>query len=485
MTLLQKLYMIVLNTLFKLTGKLSDKVRKVLLVLTIAGIEFVALFFNYWGKLGSSFGYRELFLVNTPLLCLAVLFSVKEELKPVKWRMSLMTGWILCGLIIMLPLPDMAGRGTFIMFGGMMAFIFPAFYFVWNNRGDYQSLYKSAAIATVLTTLVFFVKCFLEAPIVLGAAYEGITDNSNTIGIASIGGAIAALALIAAEDGKLKYLYMILFGFFISFTWISGSRASLLAILLAGVAFAIVLIRKNASFGPKGIFKSFADLLIIAIVAALMLTGIKAVMTRDEPIVHNAKLEAAVERELEAEAKARKESLEAGIISEYTYNRLNEIANGTYDPDKYAEGEGDITDKFTKGDGKVENLSSGRMSTWRYYYHHLGIMGHSRANGDPYIKERGLTAAAHNTYLEISYRSGIIAGLLYAAIAVFAAFWCFKYLFGRKGKFNPELCLVVLAVFAFGIMSHLERAVYPVEKVHILLYFLTIAPIFDKEETTF
>lgn len=476
MTLLQKIYIIVLNILFKLTGKLSDKVRDVLFVASIVALEVVALLFNYWGKLGSSFGYKELFLVNTCFLCLAILFSVKEELKPVEWNPILPYIWIIAGLLIMLPIPDMYGRGTFIMFGLQMVFLFPGFYFVWNNRGDYAKLYDMLAIATVIATGFFFLKCVFEAPLLVGAAYEGITDNSNSIGIASIGGAIASLALIA-NRAKTKYLYMLCFGFFVAFTIISESRASLLAIIVAFLGFLIAFIRSEMRKDRKGLLKVVGWLLLIAVCAGVMTYGVRAVLTRDEPIIRNEKLIKATEQELKREAEARQKAVAEGKLSQETAERLDSIASGEGGKTIATE---DITDKFTKGNGNIESLSSGRMSTWNYYLHHIGLKGHSRKDGDPFIKERGLTAAAHNTYLEISYRSGIIPGVLYALVALSAAGWCFIYLFRKNKNFDASLVLIVLAVFAFGVMSHLERAVYPVEKVHILLYFLAITPMFEK-----
>lgn len=470
--------MIVLNTLFKLTGRLSERIRDILCVIMIAGIESVSLFFNYWGKInGDAFGYKELFLVNTALLCLAILFSIKEELKPVEWKKILFYCWFAVGILVALPIPDMAGRGTFIMFGGLISFVFPAFYFVWNNRGDYGKLYRLVAIATVISAMLFFIKCILEAPVVVGAAYEGITDNSNTIGIATIGGAIASLALICTE-GRWKYLYMATFGILIAFTLLSQSRASLLAILLAGAAFVIAMVR-----GADGgrITKAIADLLILVVITGVISVSLQKIMTRDEPFIHNAKLERATERELAAEKDARWKAVAEGKLSEETARRLDAIADGTYDPDEDT-ADDDIGDKFTKGDGNVERLTSGRVSTWKYYIKHLRLTGHSRKNGDPYIKERGLTAAAHNTYLEIGYRSGIIPGILYGCIAVYAAIWCFAYLFGKKKSFDKSIILVVLAVFAFGVMSNLERAVYPIEKVHILLYFLALTPMFEAKK---
>lgn len=445
--------MIVLNTLFKVTGRISEKVRDAAVVVLIAAIELVSMLFNYWGKInGDSFGYKELFLVNTGLLCLVILFSVKEELKPVAWKKLLFYTWFIVGILVALPIPDMAGRGTFIMFGGLISFIFPAFYFVWNNRGDYGKLYRMVAIATVIAGAIFFIKCFLEVPFDTTAAYEGITDNSNSIGIASIGGSIASLALICTE-GRWKYLFMACFGVFLTFTWISESRASLLAIMLAGAAFVIGIIRSTRNDG-ENIIKALASILILAVMTGAIIVGLTKVMTREEPFVVNSKLQTVLDMEDQ------------------------DIPSAAED-DEDLDG---MVDKFSKGDGTIEQLSSGRIDIWKYYIKHIGIAGHSRANGDPYIKERHKTAAAHNTYLEISYRSGIIPGVLYGCIAVYAAIWCFAYLFGKRKPFDKSIILVVLAVFAFGVMSNLERAVYPIEKVHILLYFLALAPMFESKK---
>ena len=65
-----------------------------------------------------------------------------------------------------------------------------------------------------------------------------------------------------------------------------------------------------------------------------------------------------------------------------------------------------------------------------------------------YIDSLGRNASSHNNYIEIAYRSGIPAGLLYAFVAVYAAIYAFRFMFS-KTRFDYKLSFMPMAVVGF------------------------------------
>ena len=69
-------------------------------------------------------------------------------------------------------------------------------------------------------------------------------------------------------------------------------------------------------------------------------------------------------------------------------------------------------------------------------------------------------AHAHNSYLQVAYNFGIIAGMIFVAIYMFSIVYSLK-LFNKNGK-NNDFCLVPFAVIAaFGLISFTEWAFHP------------------------
>ena len=80
MNLLQKIFISVLNPIFGITKKIDIKVRERIsdACLIIIAIQFFV--FTSWQKYGIEYGYSQLFISNTVLLLIVIVFSVKEPL---------------------------------------------------------------------------------------------------------------------------------------------------------------------------------------------------------------------------------------------------------------------------------------------------------------------------------------------------------------------------------------------------------------------
>ncbi len=450
---MQRLYIGVLNFFERIfISKVNNKTKDLVIFISLFLMFSTMLFYNIQeGMLfeTTKIGYAELFLINTALLCLVILFSMNGPLERKEWKKLAYLPFVISGILLTIPAPGATDRLSTLCFGVLIWLIYPALYLVWSNRGDYDKLFELVAKSTLLCMILFLLVNFILNPVIPDwTGYQGVTGNSNSIGIACVAMFVAAMSLIKTK-GNMRYIYPLAAGAAFCFAWLAASRASMLAMIVVSLAW-IIGYRNE---GKKALSVILSILLIVASFAALNTLA---------HVVSAFKLQA------QASATATEET---DAVAEDSTSSSEEAAVEAADPieDDFA------LQKITQS-SDINTASSGRIEIWKFYLSEIGLLGHA---DKPEVTAYGGTVSAHNTYLEISYRSGIIAGLLYAFVAVYAAVYSFKYMFDRKRKDNRWI-FIPLAVMAFGVMSHLERAIYPVEKIHIFMYFIALAPMFMK-----
>jgi len=242
-------------------------------------------------------------------------------------------------------------------------------------------------------------------------------------------------------------LYYLSLGVAFSLAYISASRASFIAIWMVFICFCICIVRSKTQ-GKK--FKEGFVTIVAIIIIICLSTGVFSIFL-----------------------KSITPSIKEGITNSMT-------AEASSEEDETDDMDSSISDKFNRGDD-LNDISSGRIVIWKAYLSKLNLIGNERGNHGLYIAYTGKYLSAHNSYIEIAYRCGIIAGLLYAYIALYAASYSFKGLFGKK-VFDCKMAIIPMAVMAFGVLSNLERALYPLEKAHILFFFISFAPKYEKNK---
>ncbi|NLD19047.1 MAG: hypothetical protein GX663_02210 [Clostridiales bacterium] len=441
---LQRFYMLVLNPIFIVTGRINEKHRNVVIFICMFLIMSQIFLYTTYEKYGIPFGYAKLFIVNTVLLMIAIMFSVKAPLCVVKWNKAIYMPWFIFALLVAATGIHHNVTGAFLFFAGLMVIIYPCLFFVWNNRKDYMTLFNICSESIITMTVIYFVICLVTSPYQGAEAYFGISVNPNSVGVLGVAGVISSLQLMCTEKKRL-WVYCVVFGMSCTMIYLSASRASVIAGFCSFVVFAICCFRGLDKEKPEIIRKTIMFAVVI-IVVLISIVGYKYVLVNVTPQISSAIVAKSVDKQLDDKM-------------------VTDVKGSSY-----------LIDKFQKGDD-VNTFSSGRITIWKEYISKLNIIGNERGNDGLYIPSSGIKMAAHNTYLEIAYRSGIFAGLLYGWIAIYSAVYTFRFLFGKK-LFDIKLSLIPMAVMAFGVLSNLERAIYPVEKVHIFLFFIALAPMF-------
>ena len=441
MYLLQDLYIFILNNIFKITGKLKEKTRNMILLMASFVMVVMCMLHTAWYYLGIDFGYAELFAVNTLILLILIIFSIKDQLVRIKWNKFIAIPWFICPVLILVSCLDHHNAASFMMFAVLMLIAFPSLFFVWNNRGDYATLYIIFSKAVSAGVILFFVYCMICHPYDGDTAYQGISVNPNSNGLIAVGGAIASLYMLLVESTyKSKIIYIISLGMSVTLSYISLSRASIISIIMVFAVFIIYIIRIR--FRDKRTIAGIAAVVVIIAVTFASVGVYKAILVNVTP-------------------------------------HISQHIGEVFISEVYADdaSKNPLIQKFQKSDN-IDVMTSGRTVIWKNYLKEINVLGNERGDRGLYIDEIGMKKSAHNTYIEIAYRSGIFAGISYLIVVICAVIFSMRAVFGKK-YFDIYNAFIPMSVVAFFVLSNIERAVFPVEKIHIFMFFIAITPLFS------
>lgn len=386
MFVLQNFYMTLLNLIFRITGKIDEKIRNRI-------VQFSLFFLSVDYFVWQSFSFFHIMISQTEksiigcgLLCFIIVMSIKEKLHKIKWNMFLWGIWSICSILIILSgFLHVVGDGVRPL-GFIMLFGFPCLYFVWNNRRDYETFFNWVAKAFMITMVLYFVACIFVAPLEVterfGFRYAATTHNPNRLGMLCAA-AVSSCLYLYANPKRNSWIYLFPCGIAVSFAFLSMSRASLLAIIVPVVLVAVFFIKNNDVFkmSRRG---AVLKMMILVLGMVICIPIVSTILTTGNSVVGSA----------------------SEMISE-KYVVFAQEENKSVAEDSYQEREKYLKDRLGTAGKDLNSLSSGRIEVWTYYLKHLNWWGHSMKS--PTVEVGGVALyGAHNTPLDIGYRCGII-----------------------------------------------------------------------------
>ena len=117
----------------------------------------------------------------------------------------------------------------------------------------------------------------------------------------------------------------------------------------------------------------------------------------------------------------------------------------------------DTSDTSDSADNE-NDISNGRFDIFKDYIAEIEIGGHPKMS--PVNSEGEEYAHAHNSYLQVAYNFGIIAGAIFLIICALALWSSIKLFYTKGDKYNSYLLPFSLIV-AFGFISLTEWAFHP------------------------
>lgn len=338
---MQKLYILVFNGIYRITGKIDERVRNALVFLCC--LLLTATYF-FWTKSLDNIPGKTM-IEGSAITAALTVFSIKGPMVKVPKNYLTYYTMVLFGIgILLIGQLHKVGDG-YVMYALDLVFLFPALYFIWNSRGDHDTLYKMIAAGILLAGILSFMYCFYLAGkgelVIKYGRVTGYKSNANFLGMMGVDVMIGSTYLLLMLNHNWLAVLLSSAGIGIGLTYplLSVSRTAVLTVLgcgIVGFAFLFKMIRCGS------IRKKRAIPLIAVIIMTVSVTTYFG--TQLDNIHYKA--------------------VDARTSVEET------AADGTDSAQQDSSGEPEeletITDRINTS-GEINNYSSGRLERWRTY----------------------------------------------------------------------------------------------------------------------
>lgn len=462
--IIQNCFISILNRIYKVTGRINEKTRE--LIVQILYIGIFGMYIAFRAKIFKHAFYRELlhdastrYIVCTVVLLIIAVLTINKPLHKVNWRPAILYSQMLTGLgIVIISFIHPVGAG-YRLLGIQLLLVFPCCYFIWNNRGDYRNLIRPVINAVIIIGIIFYAGSFLMAfrgrlmfdPGTYRLA--GVMPNSNSFSLIGLQLVLCGLYLLAVEGGKrtITCFAGIITGMGLGIVVEGQMRIAILAIGLCSFFTFYYCVRFFRQKATK--------VMLIHFVVYILLAGSMIQLTAIMPDINQ-------------QAINRKNGI-TEVVQEEPAAEQPET-----EPD-----EPDVTDRIKKTEGEdLNTYTSGRILIWQNYYNALNLIGNNFDEYDPVMfTGREDLPYAHNIFLEIAYRCGVPVGLMAVLYYLICGLVCIKFLFVRSDNKQPFQLFPIIFAITFALEALLDCAVLPFFQTEALLFYIAVAVMIDRD----
>ena len=405
------------------------------------------------------------------LFVAAAIFSLKDKVRALKLNLPVVILWYLFYLAVVVSvIIHYSYFGIFTLF--LMMVVFPVFFFIWGNRGDFDTLFRM--VCRPFANLYILYSLFSLGLMVFAPSkyelynyeirFQATTIHPNTLGMLAVTGCICCIYLIFAVQHKALRIY---YGFGVAvtgyFIMLASSRTSLLCLLAAMFIILLYSLRRKER---SAAITSAVLLGVFIIFSGLGLLGsyvhVKNVTAPTPAAITAAQINPTASSASPSSEEAEKEE---------------EPASDKKEPSRLAI----LLNRYNPFNKSLNEITSGRVKVWETYFRHLNLTGIDyEQRREEILNELPFPVAnAHNQYLQTAHTMGFFAGLfeLLANTTVFAIILVRSF---RKGKFRLYDIFCMAAICSFYLLSLMEYIGEPTRRGLYILFFIAVAAFFFK-----
>ncbi|EDS71886.1 hypothetical protein ANASTE_01590 [Anaerofustis stercorihominis DSM 17244] len=450
MNILQNFFILILNPIYTITKKIPEKIKETLITVCFIYLFLMQIFINSNFFIWDGISFTSQAFLGCIFLFFIIIMSINKKLELLNNFRVLPTLWMTFGVIIIIvSFIHPVGEG-FRALALTVLIAFPCLYFVWGNRGDYNKLFELITKAIAFVGGMYFIFCILTVPfetaVTHAGRYAGTANNPNFLGMICSIVLCASLYLIINET-KYIWLYYAVCGLSLMFSVLSVSRTSILSILITTIFFIIFYFKVNIVNNKKKLILNMITIILIFISFSILGLSINKSISN--------------------------------LSTEYTTNKTNDSTKKLIKNKNVTKT--NAFDRLKIEDKDLNTISSGRLTIWKYYLKHINLIG-NKVIKTVYVKDLNLKVyGAHNTPLDIAYRTGVINGVVWLIIEIFTGLKALIFVFGKKYK-EPYYLFMSMSIIIFCVYSMLEIAIFPFKSQPVLLFYLAISPLFFKKD---
>ena len=435
-----------------LSGKINEKVKNGIIV----GSVMVILFLVYLRK--ANLSLKLLDMLNLPgainyiffdaiaciIMAIMAIASIRGPLKKVSCHPAMVWLWaLMCFFMIFSAIVvslDWAAHSI------IFTIVFPVIFFIWQNRGDYRTLFRLICRGIIIFNAIFMVLCFIMAPLNEEMTYYcGLFDNSNAFGqyLTAIFPVFLLQLGFSIKHKKIWGIVGSLVEIMICFAFLllSTSRTamvSMIGIFVVWVVLNLWFYRDRRNLKRMG--AAVLSVIIVCVIAIPVTSGLFKVGSTVSSIAAN---------------------LEGGNSTGESINNIFDRLNGKLD----------LTDK------DADKISTHRLIIWEEYASRLGMLGHSR--GQIEVEGYGRAGTTHNNILQVAYDNGILAGVVYIAFFLLSLWRSLVYYQKNRDRHRFAMFPLLLST-GFFLTSMLASVFTPFGYEISFLYWMIQTPLMGR-----
>lgn len=470
MYLLQGFYALLLNPIYKITGKIDERVRNA--IITLCCIFLTGFFIAYYdaaNRLGIYLKHTKNSMLCGLVLVILVICSIKAPLKKVEWDRVLFYLFFIAGLgIVAISFLHPIGRG-YRPFGMMMMVGFPCMYFVWNNRGDYDVLYKRLSFATCFVGLLFFAYCLKLAAngelLIADGRVCAFFRNANMFSMVGMVMVCASVYMFMVNRKSLIWFIYSVASFAVGWEIVLLGVSRLSILVDAGSVAALVIYgikTRSAIITEQGRTATYLRSLAILVVLVLTVTaGSFVLKMNSNAIMEKALAESAATEQQAGDAAAAPAEIPAPV----------EVP---------ADDQASATNRFDVSGLDANGYTAGRLRIWQGYAQHLNMLGNNYKKADIHAITGSRAVHAHNNFLELAFRCGIPVACLHILLELYAGIVCIIFLFGKKYR-EPYYLFTIVFMICYAVESMFDIATLPFERQAPFFFYMALIPLFGRK----
>ena len=465
---LQDLYSLVLNPLFRVTGKIDNRIRNV--IISLCCVFLTGFFIAYYDTstretLYLQHGHNN--FICSVVLVVLIIFSIKAPLKRVRWDNMLFWLFFSAGLgLVIISFIHPIGEG-YRSFGFMMMFLFPCLYYVWNNRGDYNILYIRLAGATSAVGLAFYLKIMMLALsgelAVQGFRVKATFYNANLVSMVGMVMVCSAVYMFFVKRTSRRWFVFaaLTFGAGWGIMRMGVSRVSMLVgfgSVFAGCVFWLKD-RKTLVYAENWRIQFIRIGCIVIVTILFMFNG---------EILLN--VNTAMQFRQNNEVSAEQGSLNDTEDEETTMELPEEATQHNVVSS---------SDRFSTKGKNLNIYTAGRINIWKSYAAHLNLLGNDFDTIDFSVMTGTGVKHAHNNFLEYAFRCGIPVALIHILLELYAGIVCIGFLFNKRYS-DPKYLFAVIFMVCYTLESLFDIATVPFERHAPFYFYMIMIPVFGR-----
>lgn len=456
--LIQKPVILACNAVLPFLLKVNEKIKNILTEASFYIIAFLLLFSQVAGGLNlehSNQQDRNKIIIF--LIFFVAILSIKNRAGVINYRLPIVITWFLFCLtatIIVLIHYKNFGYMTLLF----LWFVFPFFCFVWNNRKDYDTLYKMICrpfAHLYIAYSIFVLYLILFAPDryniyisdTVGNRLCAATVHPNYFGVLILAGCTCCLYLmLVTKNIAARIFYSTGVCFSGIYLIMASSRTSTLCLVASIMLVIIYALRqkdRRTTINAVVLLAVFVLSSCFAVVVPINQLGVKNQTAADNTPVENAE----------------------NIAPTETPDASDERISG-------------IIDRYNPFGKKLYALTSGRPDIWRLHIKHLNLTGENLEERNAAIQQElsWTLIHAHNQYLQTAHTMGIFTGVFELLRDLTALGYMFVTVL-KKDKMRLYNAFSMMVMCSYFLISMMEYIGEPTRRGISLLFLFAFIPL--------